>query len=87
LALCAEGCLQRERIVSVLDQSALAWEVSVAASSMAVVEAALDTGMAVSALLEPLVGSRLPRIRDLPPLGDIGICLHAGGDMDDVAAA
>ena len=87
LALCAEGCLQRERIVSVLDQAALAWEVAVAASSMAVVEAALDTGMAVSALLEPLVGTRLPRIRDLPSPGDIGVCLHAGDDMDDVAAA
>jgi DNA-binding transcriptional LysR family regulator len=87
LALCAEGCLQRERIVATLDRAGVAWEVAVAASSMAVVEAALDTGMAVSALMEPLAGSRLPRIPGLPPLGDIGIRLYAGSDMDDVAAA
>jgi len=87
LALCAEGCLQRERIVAALDQAGMAWEVAVAASSMAVVEAALDTGMAVSALMEPLAGPQLVRTAGLPPLGDIGICLHAGSDMaDDVAA-
>lgn len=87
LALCAEGCLQRERIVAALDQAGMAWEVAVAASSMAVVEAALDTGMAVSALMEPLAGPQLVRTAGLPPLGDIGICLHAGSDMADVVAA
>ena len=86
LALCHEGCLLRERIVTTLDRAGMAWEVAVAASSMAVVEAALDTGIATSALLEPLAAPHLPRILDLPPLGDIGIGLHAASDMDDVAS-
>lgn len=86
LALCAEGCLQRERIVPALDQAGLAWEVAVAASSMAVVEAALDTGMAVSALMEPLAASQLALPVGLPPLGDIGIRLHVGSDVDEAAA-
>jgi len=86
LALCAEGCLHRERIVATLDRAGVAWEVAVAASSMAVVEAALDTGLAVSALMEPLASRRLVRTPGLPPLGDIGIRLYAGSDMDEVAA-
>jgi DNA-binding transcriptional LysR family regulator len=86
LALCLEGCLQRERIVATLDEAGMAWEVAVAASSMAVVEAALDAGMAVSALMEPLAASHWPRTPNLPPLGDIGIRLHASHDVDDVAS-
>lgn len=86
LALCTEGCLQRERIVATLDQAGVAWEVAVAASSMAVVEAALDTGMAVSALMEPLAARQLARPAGLPPLGDIGICLYVGSDTDEAAA-
>lgn len=86
LALCTEGCLQRERIVATLDQAGVAWEVAVAASSMAVVEAALDTGMAVSALMEPLAAPQLARLAGLPPLGDIGIRLYVGSDTDEAAA-
>jgi hypothetical protein len=53
---------------------------------MAVVEAALDTGIATGALMEPLAAAHLPRIPGLPPLGDIGIGLHAASDMEDVAS-
>jgi DNA-binding transcriptional LysR family regulator len=86
LALCHEGCLLRERIVAMLDRVGMAWEVAVAASSMAVVEAALDAGIATSALMEPLAASHLSRISGLPPLGDIGIRLHAAPDMGEVAS-
>lgn len=86
LALCAEGCLQRERIVPALHQAGVAWEVAVAASSMAVVEAALDTGLALSALMEPLAAPQLARPTGLPPLGDIAIRLYIGSDIDQATA-
>lgn len=82
LALCDEGCLLRERGVAALDRAGVAWEVLVAASGMAVVEAALATGLAVGVLAEPLAGPGMARVEGLPPLGQVGVCLYADDDMD-----
>lgn len=82
LALCGEGCLLRRQALAALDRAGRPWEWRVAASSMAVVEAAATAGMAVGPLLAAAAPENLPAVAGLPSPGDIGLRLYASRRMD-----
>ena len=80
LALFREGCLFRRWATSALDGVGRRWRCAYVSPSIATVEAAVETGLAVSVFKKSTVSPRLRRLgaRDgFPRLPDVDITLHA----------
>ncbi|MCK0196145.1 LysR substrate-binding domain-containing protein [Ancylobacter sp. 6x-1] len=78
LALCPTGCRARPHIAAALDTVGRAWRVACTATSQAGINAAVETGLCVTAMPEcaaPPEWRRLGHADGLPPLPDIEVGL------------
>lgn len=80
LALYREGCLFRRWATSALDGVGRRWRCAYVSPSFATVEAAVESGLAISVFKKSTISPRLRRlgVRDgFPRLPDVDITLHA----------
>jgi DNA-binding transcriptional LysR family regulator len=78
LVLYPEGCLMRGQALAALDRAGIPWEITTSTSSVASVEAAARTGLAVGVVASNLAAPDLPRARGLPALPSIEVRIFPG---------
>lgn len=68
LVLFSPGCLYRQYALEALDRAGRPWHVAYVSPSLAGIQAALQSGLGVSALGRSAMAAGLAELRDLPPL-------------------
>lgn len=88
LALFPDGCVMRRQMLAALDRAGVEWTLVLEADGVAAVEAAVASGLAVTALPACCVSRPLPPCAGLPPLPPVQIRLwSADGLAPDLTAA
>lgn len=78
LAMFANGCIYRRAILAALDDCGRSWRLAYNSPSRDLLQVAVESGLAVTALPESLIGTTLRRLgsaQGLPPLPDMQILL------------
>lgn len=78
LVLFSPGCLYRQYALEALDRERLPWHVAYVSPSLAGVQAALQSGLGVSALGRSALAAGLSEVRDLPALPVAELALVMG---------
>ncbi|GAB3130096.1 LysR family transcriptional regulator [Novispirillum itersonii] len=82
LALFPDGCVMRRQMLAALDRAGVAWRIVLEADGVAAVEAAVASGLAVTALPACCISRPLPPADGLPPLPPVQIRLWSADGLD-----